>query len=369
MRDYEILAHNLINNSVKLQANEKVLIEYSNVDDDFLLALQNEAFKVNAMPFFKNVNIELKRVMLERGNKNMFKLLAEIDEKLYSNMNAIILIRGEQNVYDLAYVSSNKLKEFDEFYNNPIHMKIRLKKKWVLLRYPTPSFAQSSNMPTRDFREYFFKVCNLDYNKLSKAMNGLKALMEKTDKVKIVSPNTNLTFSILGNPAIKCCGQCNIPDGEIYTAPVKNSINGTINFNIPAMYGGVKHENICLTFKNGKVISATGSHTKELNEIINTDSGSCYVGEFAFGVNPYVSYSLNDILFDEKMLGSIHMALGNAYDDCFNGNSSIIHWDLILNQTKEFGGGQIYFDDVKIRENGMFILPELVALNPENVLN
>lgn len=369
MRDYEILAHNLIFNSVKLKAGEKVLIEYSDVDNDFLLALQNEAYNAKAMPFFKNINRELRRVTLERGNAKMFELMANFDELLYSSMDAIILVRGEHNVFDYAYVPSRNSKDFDTYYNKKIHIKIRLKKRWVLLKYPTASFAQSSGMPTRDFREYFYKVCNLDYVKMCKAMDGLKTLMEKTDKVKIEAPGTNLTFSIKGLPAIKCCGECNIPDGEIYTAPVKNSINGKISFNIPAMYNGVKHENIVLEFKDGKVIKATGNHTKELNDIINTDAGSNYVGEFAFGVNPYVTYSLNDILFDEKMGGSIHMALGNAYDDCFNGNVSAVHWDLILNQMPDFGGGNIYFDNVKIRENGRFILPELVALNPENVLN
>ena len=369
MRDYEVLAHNLINNSVKLKANEKVLIEYSDVDDDFLIALQNEAFKVKGMPFFKNINRELRRVTLERGDDKLFELMASFDEKLYSSMDAIILVRGEHNMFDYAYVPPKNLKSFDAFYNNKIHMQIRLKKRWVLLKYPTASFAQSSAMPTRDFREYFYKICNLDYGKLCKAMDGLKALMEKTDKVKIEGPNTNLTFSIKGMPAIKCCGECNIPDGEIYTAPIKNSINGKISFNIPAMYNGIKHENIVLEFKDGKVIKASGNYSKELNQIVNTDSGSCYVGEFAFGVNPYVTYSLNDILFDEKMGGSIHMALGNAYDDCFNGNVIVVHWDLILNQMPDFGGGSIYFDEVKIRDNGRFILPELVALNPENVLN
>ena len=232
MRDYEVLAHNLINNSVKLKANEKVLIEYSDVDDDFLIALQNEAFKVKGMPFFKNINRELRRVTLERGDDKLFELMASFDEKLYSSMDAIILVRGEHNMFDYAYVPPKNLKSFDAFYNNKIHMQIRLKKRWVLLKYPTASFAQSSAMPTRDFREYFYKICNLDYGKLCKAMDGLKALMEKTDKVKIEGPNTNLTFSIKGMPAIKCCGECNIPDGEIYTAPIKNSINGKIGLTI-----------------------------------------------------------------------------------------------------------------------------------------
>lgn len=368
MHDYQILAHNLINYSLKLKPNEKVLVEYSFVDNNFLLALQTEAFKTKAMPFFKNINKELLKATIEMGDETMFNLMADFEEKLYNSMDAIILVHGEENMFDFAFVPQHKQQKFESTFGKRIHINIRLKKRWVLLNYPTTGFALSSQMPTRDFRDYFFKVCNLNYQKLSLAMEGLKKLMEKTDEVKIVSPGTNLTFSIKGMPAIKCCGECNIPDGEIYTAPIKNSVNGKITFNIPAMHNGTKHENIVLEFEDGKVVSALGSHANQLNEIINTDAGSAFLGEFAFGVNPLITRSLNNILFDEKMSGSIHLALGNSYPDCFNGNKSAIHWDLILNQMPEFGGGEIYFDNVKIRENGMFILPELVALNPENIL-
>lgn len=191
--------------------------------------------------------------------------------------------------------------------------------------------------------------------------------MDKTDKVRIVAPETDLTFSIKGINAVKCAGKLNIPDGEVYTAPVKNSVNGTIKYNAPSIEQGLKFENVKLTFKDGKIVEATGNYTEKLNEIFNTDEGARFVGEFAIGVNPYVTKPIGDILFDEKISGSIHFTPGCCYDDAFNGNISSIHWDLVLIQLENYGGGEIYFDDVLIRKNGIFVLDELKPLNPENL--
>ena len=191
--------------------------------------------------------------------------------------------------------------------------------------------------------------------------------MEKTDKVRLVAPGTDLRFSIKGLPAIKCAGTCNIPDGEVYTAPVKDSVNGVISYNAPSMQQGLKYENVRLEFKNGKIVSATSNYPEQINKIFDTDDGARYVGEFAIGVNPYVNVPMGDILFDEKIAGSIHFTPGCCYDECDNGNHSSIHWDLVLIMTEKYGGGEIYFDDVLIRKNGLFVLPELECLNPENL--
>ena len=207
----------------------------------------------------------------------------------------------------------------------------------------------------------------MDYGKMSDAMTALQKLMEKTDKVRLVAPGTDLRFSIKGLPAIKCAGTCNIPDGEVYTAPVKDSVNGVISYNAPSMQQGLKYENVRLEFKNGKIVSATSNYPEQINKIFDTDDGSRYVGEFAIGVNPYVNVPMGDILFDEKIAGSIHFTPGCCYDECDNGNRSSIHWDLVLIMTEKYGGGEIYFDDVLVRKNGLFVLPELECLNPENL--
>lgn len=364
----EKLAKTIVNYSLKVQKEEKVLIEYSDCDDEFLELVQLEIFKVKAYPFFKNINRTFHKNELKYGNEVFYDNMVKHDEVLYSNMDCILIIAGSKNIFEYSNVEANKMDLFESIYSKKIQFDIRLKKRWLLIRFPTPSFAQLSKMGTKEFENYYYEVCNLNYDKMHKASLNLKNLMEKTDKVKVIAPNTNLEFSIKGLPAIICSGQCNLPDGEIYTAPIKNSVNGEIMFNVSAMNNGIKFENIWLKFKDGKVVEHKSNNNEELKRILDLDSGSRYVGEFAFGINPYVKNSINDILFDEKMCGSIHMALGNAYDDCNNGNKSVLHWDLILNQFNTFGGGEIWFDNIKIRENGHFILPELVALNPENLL-
>lgn len=362
------LAEQIINYSLKVKSGERVLIQYSDCDNEFLELLQKEVFKLKAYPFFKEINRAVQKNTLMYGDENLYEDMVRFDRELYDSMDAIVLIGGANNIYEYSSVSANQKTIFDKIYTQKIHFDIRVKKRWVLLRYPTPSFAQLSGMGTKEFEKYFFDVCGMNYEKMDKASQKLKSLMEKTDKVRIVAPNTNLEFSIKGLPAIICSGQCNLPDGEVYTAPVKYSINGEIKFNVPAMNGGFKFENIWLKFKDGKVVDYNCNNNEEFKRLLDLDEGSRYVGEFALGINPYVTKSMNDILFDEKMCGSLHMALGCSYDDCDNTNKSVLHWDLILNQTESFGGGEIWFDNVKIRENGVFIVPELVDLNPEKLL-
>ncbi|TGU85018.1 aminopeptidase, partial [Mesorhizobium sp. M00.F.Ca.ET.186.01.1.1] len=164
---------------------------------------------------------------------------------------------------------------------------------------------------------------------------------------------------IKGIPAIKCAGEANIPDGEVFTAPVRDSVNGTISYNTPSPYQGFTYDNIKLTFKDGKIIEATANDTTKINEVFDTDEGARYVGEFAIGVNPYIQNPMKDILFDEKIDGSFHFTPGQAYDDAFNGNKSSIHWDLVMIQRPEWGGGEIWFDDRLIRKDGRFVVPEL----------
>lgn len=362
------LAKKLVNYSCRVQKGEKVWIEYSDCNLSFVNAVVEQVFLAGGYPFVKNKNFDIIRAMLTNGDETYFKYLAEYDANVMKDMDAVILIKGEDNVYELSDIDKVKMASYDRIYNGLVHLKHRLSKKWVLLRFPTKAFAQSSKMSTAKFTEYFYKVCTLDYSKMCKCMDALVELMNKTDKVRIITPNTDLEFSIKGVGVVKCCGECNIPDGECYTAPVKNSVNGVIKFNIPAMYNGVLHSDIVLHFKDGKIIQATSSDTERLNAILDTDDGARYLGEFSFGLNPYIDFAINDILFDEKMCQSIHLACGNSYADASNGNSSSVHWDLIQSHDERFGGGEIYFDGKLIRKNGEFIPNELVALNKNNLI-
>ena len=366
----KLLAKNLINYSCRLQKGEKVLISSGGFNDMPLVkALIKEAYKVGAIPFVDIHHNSIQREILLNTTKEQLDFMAEIDAKKMEGMDAYIGIGAQDNSSELADVPSDNMKLYEKLYSQKVHTEIRLNKKWVILRYPTPNMAQSAGTSLEAFEDFYFKVCNLDYSKMSKAMDNLVSLMNKTDRVRIVGKDTDLNFSIKDIPAIKCAGEMNIPDGEVYTAPVKDSVNGYITYNTPSEYQGFTYQNVRLEFENGKIIKATANDTERINKVFDSDEGARYIGEFAIGVNPYVLKPMNNILFDEKIMGSMHFTPGNAYDDADNGNRSSVHWDLVLIQTKEYDGGEIYFDDVLIRKDGLFILDELKCLNPKNLID
>jgi len=296
------------------------------------------------------------------------KQWAEIDLNRMKQMQAYIGIRAGENANELSDVPADRMKLYDTYYRQPVHLEQRVKHtKWVVLRYPNAAMAQQANTSTEAFENFYFDVCNLDYSKMSKAMDPLKALMESTDRVRIVSPGTDLSFSIQGISAVKCDGRRNIPDGEVYTAPVRASVNGTIAYNTPSVYSGFTFENIRFRFENGRIVEATCNDTQRLNEVLDADEGARYIGEFSIGFNPHIIHPMKDTLFDEKIDGSLHFTPGQAYKEADNGNRSSIHWDLVLIQRADFGGGEIWFDDRLIRKDGRFVVPELEPLNPDNL--
>lgn len=370
MQDLRIekLAYNLINYSCSLKKGEKVLIEAKGIDYTLVSALVREAYKVGAIPLVEIYDNRVTRELLLGQTEEQAKLRAKLDGDKMSLMDAYIGIRGGENCNELSDVPEDKLSIESKLYSHPVHHEIRVKKtKWVVLRYPNQGMAQQANMSTEAFEDFYFNVCNLDYSKMDKAMDALKARLDKAGKVRITGNGTDISFSIKGIGSKKCSGERNIPDGEIYTAPIKDSVNGTISYNAPSVQSGFKFENVCLTFKDGKIIKATANDTEKLNAILDTDQGSRYIGEFAFGVNPYIIKPMGDILFDEKISGSIHFTPGSCYDDCYNGNVSAIHWDLVMIQTAEYGGGEIYLDGELVRKDGLFVTDDLKCLNPENL--
>ena len=363
-----LLARNLVNYSCSLKKGEKILIEAKGIDYMLVNALIKEVYAVGGYPFVEIYDNRVSRELLMGETKELAVLKAKYDAFRMADMDAYIGIRGGENCNELSDVPEANMKAESEFYSHPVHHEIRVKKtKWVILRYPNQGMAQQAGMSTDAFEEFYFNVCNLDYSKMDRAMDALKKRLDSADKVRIIAKDTDISFSIKGIGSKKCSGERNIPDGEIYTAPVKNSVNGVITYNAPSVEQGVKHENVSLTFKDGKIIKATGSHTDKLNAILDTDEGARYIGEFSFGVNPYIVKPMGDILFDEKISGSIHFTPGCCYDDCYNGNVSAVHWDLVQIQTKEYGGGEIYLDGELIRKDGIFVTDDLKCLNPENL--
>jgi len=363
-----VLAGNLVNYSCEVKPGERVLIEAVGMELPLVTELIKEVYRCGGIPFvtIKNANVE--RSLLLGATDQQLILRAKYESARMEDMDAYIGVRSGDNSSELSDVPPDKMDLYQKHFWDEVHGKIRVPKtRWVVLRYPSPSMAQLANMSTEAFEDYYFNVCNLDYSKLSEAMDPLADLMIKTDSVSIVGGGTDLTFSIKGLPAIKCTGKRNIPDGEVFTAPVRESVNGYITYNTPAQYQGFTYESIRLEFKDGKIIRASANDTERINKVLDADEGARYIGEFALGVNPYINRPMKDTLFDEKIAGSLHFTPGSAYDRCFNGNKSSIHWDLVYIQTPEYGGGEIYFDGVLVRKDGKFVLPDLLGLNPENL--
>ena len=358
----EILARQLIEYSVKLQPGEILYLEIKGKDT---LELGKEVIRIatekGGVPLWYYNDESLLRQWVRKADDVQFKKQAELHLELMKRADAYIGLRGSDNPFDLADIPSAQMDKFNTLFYKPVHLEERVKRtKWVVLRYPNNAMAQLAQTSQEAFEDFYFDVCCADYAKMSKAQDKLFALMDKTDKVRIISPGTDLNFSIKGINCVKCDGERNIPDGEVYTAPVRESVNGTIHFNTPSLYQGTVFNNIELTFKDGKIIKATAeAHEDKLNKVFDTDEGARYVGEFAIGVNPFILHPMKDTLFDEKIAGSFHFTPGQCYDEAFNGNQSSIHWDMVLIQRPDYGGGEIWFDGKLIRKDGVFTDAEL----------
>lgn len=364
-----LLGKFLVNYSCSIQPGENVLIEAISIPIQMITSLIREVKLAGGTPF---VNLKDDQIIRELNlvyDENDIKLMAEFELYNLRQMDAFISIRGFTNINELSDVPLNRMRNILKYYIQPVHLEQRNEHtKWVALRWPTPSMAQRAGMSSEEFEDYFFNVCSIDYAKMEEAMEPLAKWMAKTDQVKIIGPNdTHLEFSINGMPQIKYAGRHNLPDGELFTAPIKESVKGRIQYNVPSVLYGINFENIIFDFQNGKIVNATSNHNKKLNEILDQDEGARYIGEFAFGFHPYIRKPINDVLYDEKIMGSIHLTPGNAYKESDNGNQSALHWDLIMMQTPEMGGGEIYFDNTLIRKDGRFVLEDLEGLNPENL--
>jgi aminopeptidase len=367
MRDPRLdnLAGNLLDHSLGIKPGEKVLIEGEAGSLDLMVALVEAAYERKAVPFVDYGDPRLRRAWLLGADRAQMDLRAAWESQRVADMDASVFILAGDNASELGDVPAATL-EASHLANESL-MDLYLAKKWVLLRYPTASAAQAASMSTEAFEDFCLAVCGLDYARMDKAMDPLVELMTRTDRVHITSPGTDIAFSIKGIPILKAAGSNNIPDGEVYTSPVRDSVNGTVLFNAPSLEDGFTFERVRLTFKDGRVVECEANETARLGKKLDTDEGARCLGEFALGLNPLIVKPMKDTLFDEKICGSLHLALGRAYEEADNGNRSSVHWDLVLIQTPEWGGGEIYFDDVLVRKDGRFVLTSLEGLNPENL--
>jgi aminopeptidase len=357
------LAKLLVEYSTALKKGDRVLLDLIDVPDEFGIELIRAARAVGAIPVIAVRHTRLNRELLWGSSEAHALLERDLEMFRMKKVQAYIAIRGSANANENADVPSERLALYSRITRPVLNHRVN-KTRWCVLRWPSPSMAQSAGMSTEALENLYVAVCTMDYRKMARAMVPLERRMRRTDRVEIKGPGTDLAFSIKGIGAKMCKGDRNIPDGEVFSCPVKDSINGRIQFNTPTLYAGTKFENVALEFKAGKVVKATSNNTRRLNEILDTDAGARYTGEFSLGFNPFILNPMCDILFDEKIAGSLHLTPGQAYEECDNGNRSAVHWDMVLIQRPEWGGGEIWFDGELVRKNGLFVTQDLKGLNP-----
>ncbi|MBI3885359.1 MAG: aminopeptidase [Opitutae bacterium] len=364
---YARLAEVLTGFSTELMPGERVLIDAFDIPETFVIALIRAARARGAMPY---VNIQRSRVtreMLMHAEAAQYETTAEVELMRMQKMQAYIAVRGSDNIFETSDVPAERVQMAAKLLKPVQDYRVN-QTKWVVLRWPSSAMAQQAGMSTEAFADFFFRVCTFDYSRYAPGMKALVALMNRTDRVRITGPGTDLSFSIKGIGAVPCGGTRNIPDGEVFSCPVKDSVEGVVQYNAPTVYLGSSFDHLRLAFEAGKIVDATSSNTKRLNEILNTDPGARYIGEFALGFNPHILEPMRDILFDEKIAGSFHFTPGQAYEQGGNGNKSVVHWDMVCIQRPEYGGGEIWFDGKLVRKDGLFVLPELAKLNPDQLL-
>ena len=363
---YSKLARLLVEYSTAMKKGEIILLDMIDVPDEFSVELIRAVRAVGATPLVEVRHTRVTREILKGMHPRQAVMVRDVEMHRMKKVQAYIAIRGSHNANETADVPGDRMALYAKTLRPVLDYRVN-QTRWCVLRWPTPSMAQAAGMSTEAFENFYFDVCTMDYRKMARAMVPLEKWMQKADCVQLKAPGTDLTFSIKGIGARACNGLRNIPDGEVFSCPVKDSVNGHIQFNTPTIYSGTRFENIRLEFANGKVVKATGSDTKRLNEILDTDAGARFIGEFAIGFNPHIQTPMCDILFDEKIAGSFHFTPGQAYEVCDNGNRSAVHWDMVLIQRPEWGGGEISFDGELIRKDGLFVPKDLKPLNPANL--
>lgn len=367
---YGRLAAGLTGFSTALKKGERVLIDAFDVPDAMVVALVRAARARGAQPYVAIHRSRVTRELMLHATEEQFEPHAAVELKRMQHMDAYIALRGADNVFENSDVPADKVQLVSRLMKPVLDHRVN-ETKWVVLRWPTPAMAQQAAMSTERFEDFYFDVCTLDYARMIPGMRALKRLMDATDRVEITGPGTEVRFSIKGIGSRECGGQRNIPDGEVFSCPVKDSVEGVIQYNAPTVYLGSAFDGIRLVFRKGRVVEATAStpsSTRRLNEILDSDAGARYVGEFAIGFNPHIREPMRDILFDEKIAGSFHLTPGQAYEGTGNGNKSQVHWDLVCIQRAEYGGGEIRFDGKLIRHDGVFVPKSLQKLNPEYLL-
>lgn len=369
---YQTLAEIITKQVVSIQPGEKVLIEITNTEDQLAAALIREIYKAGGKPFYVQQRDCLKKSWLAGADEEILSLQAKWDRQRMEEMDVYIGLRLNENPYDLSGIPVEKEQIFRQCYEVPVHFETRLPKtRWLAMRVPNAAMALEASMGTAEFEDFYFRACSIDYREFARRMEPLAKRMEDADLIRIKGADVDLTFHKKGIPVCVCHGTRNLPAGEVFSAPIRDSVEGYIRYNVPSIFDHSKYEGIRLEFHKGRImdVSCSSGDLCRLRSVFELDEGAGYIGEFAMGTNPFIDRVIGDILFDEKSAGSFHFTPGRSYDACGNENVSSVHWDLIYHMQPEYGGGEIWFDHDLIQRDGLYIPEDLQLLNPEKLKN
>lgn len=361
---WDKISETIISHSLEVDKNPKVYIDLMGTGDEFIEVLLKQILLAGGVPCLRSTNIRNVKTMIKNSTIAQIVEWSQRELELLSKMDAYIGIRSDDNSYEFNDLSPAQYDAYKQYYLLPMQQQFAQLNRWLLLKVPSYGLAQLAQMSLAQFESIYFKACTMNYGQM---LNNTKPLIEwlnRTDKVRIISEGTDLQFSKYQIPSFLCDGRYNLPDGELFTAPIVDTVEGFITFNVPTAFLGQRFEaGQRMVFHNGKVVDIQGHHRERIWDILQQDEGAMRIGEFGIGLNPYIRKPMNNILFDEKMIGSIHLALGQTFPTANNGNESAIHWDWVLDLSGESGGGKLYFDDILVMQDGVFLPSELTSLN------
>jgi aminopeptidase len=341
----------LVNYSARVKKGDYVQILAEPAAEDLALEVYRLILKKGAYPAMRLSLPGQSYIYYKNASDEQLKKFPDIAFYEIKKTNAVIYIGAPSNTKELSNIDPKKISVRQSVLKKLSDYRVE-KTNWILFDYPTDAYAQDAEMSLEEFRDFVYRATNVDWEKESKKQDRLKAILDKGKNVRILGKETDIRFSIAGKKSVKCDGKHNMPDGEVYTEPVKNSVNGHIYYEFPAVHGGREVCGVRLVFKDGKVVKATAEKNQDfLINMLDTDAGSRYVGEFGIGVNYNIDRFIKNTLFDEKIGGTIHLALGRAYKDTGGENNSAIHWDMIKDLRN---GGEVYIDGKLIEKDGKF---------------
>jgi aminopeptidase len=361
----EAVARILVDYSVNVQPGEFVRIEGTPEGTPLILAIYQRVLERGGHPWLRLTLDEALEIFYKTASDEQLTFVPAVSRQLIEDVDADIGIWTETNTKALTNVDPAKQSRAqaarrplsDRFLERAAKKEL----KWTGTAYPTQAFAQDAEMSLREFEDFVYSAALVHeadpiaaWRAVSREQQKLIDWLADKDQVRLVGPDTDLTLSIKGRIWVNCDGHENFPDGEIFTGPIEDSANGQVRFTYPACYAGREVEDVRLWFEQGKVVKATAAKNEEfLRTMLDTDEGARFLGEFAFGTNQGVQRFTKNILFDEKIGGTVHMALGTGYPETGSTNRSAIHWDMICDLRQ---GGEVWVDGVLFAKDGRFVI-------------